>query len=83
MKNGPAEILSNERIAEDTYEMVLRTGIAREVRCGQFVQVQVPGYFLRRPISVHRVLDENTLSLIYKVVGDGTRTLSPMHESEK
>lgn len=76
MKNGPSKILSNERIAEDTYEMILRTGIAREVRCGQFVQVQVPGYFLRRPISVHRVLDENTLSLIYKVVGDGTRTLS-------
>ena len=76
MKSGPAEILSNERIAEDTYEMILRTDIAREVLCGQFVQVQIPGYFLRRPISVHRILDDHTLSLIYKVVGDGTRTLS-------
>ena len=76
MKSGPAEILTNERIAEDTYEMILRTDIAREVRCGQFVQVQIPGYFLRRPISVHRILDDHTLSLIYKVVGDGTLALS-------
>ena len=78
MKSGTAAVLSNTRIAADTYEMILQSDVADEADCGQFVQVLVPGYYLRRPISVHRILPDHRLSLIYKVVGDGTRTMSEM-----
>ncbi len=81
MKVRDALVLRNQRIAKDTWEMILRTDIAREVQCGQFVQVQVPGFYLRRPISVHRVKDD-TVSLIYKVVGDGTARMTETAEGE-
>ena len=82
MKRGTAIILSNTMIAEDTYEMILKTEVTDDADCGQFVQVQVPGYYLRRPISIHRILPDHQLSLIYKVVGDGTRVMSEMAEGE-
>ncbi len=45
------------------------------VRPGQFVQVRVPGFYLRRPISVCD-WDADTLTLIYKVLGHGTEAMS-------
>ena len=44
---------------------------------GQFVNIRIEGCYLRRPISVAD-WDENTLTLIYKVVGEGTKRLSRM-----
>ena len=82
MKTEMALITENRQIAADTWKMVLKTTIASETGCGQFVQVQVPGYFLRRPISVCRVLDEEHLVLIYKVVGDGTARMAEMSAGE-
>jgi dihydroorotate dehydrogenase electron transfer subunit len=41
------------------------------VKPGQFVQVQVPGFYLRRPISVCEA-EGNEMTLIYKAVGQGT-----------
>jgi len=50
------------------------TGISKT---GQFVQIQLPGFYLRRPISINDwVSGENgTLDLIYKVVGHGTESM--------
>lgn len=50
------------------------TGISKT---GQFVQIQLPGFYLRRPISINDwVNGENgTLDLIYKVVGHGTESM--------
>ncbi|MBE7023355.1 MAG: dihydroorotate dehydrogenase electron transfer subunit [Clostridia bacterium] len=42
---------------------------------GQFVNIQIDGLYLRRPISVCDY-DEGTLTLIYKVVGEGTEIMS-------
>lgn len=44
---------------------------------GQFVNLKIEGFFLRRPISVCDVTND-TLTLIYKVVGRGTEKLSEM-----
>ena len=44
---------------------------------GQFCQLQLPGLYLRRPISICD-WDENCMTLIYKVVGQGTEALSRM-----
>ena len=81
MRTAAAVIMANEAIARDVYRMILKTDLGQEVQCGQFVQVAVPGYFLRRPISVHRA-DAEGISLIYRIAGDGTRTLSELKAGE-
>ena len=64
-------ITENVNIAKNTWRMAIRGDMTRITRPGQFVQLQVPGFYLRRPISVCD-FDESTLTLIYKVIGHGT-----------
>lgn len=69
-------ILSNEQIASHIYKMRL-AGATDGIKAGQFVDISVPGLFLRRPISVCDV-EGSVLTLIYKVVGEGTRKMAAM-----
>lgn len=75
-------VISNNLIGLDVYRMEIETSIAREVQCGQFVQVQVPGFFLRRPISVSEKLDDKRLVLIYKKVGEGTEVMTHLKKND-
>ncbi|MGI6511436.1 MAG: dihydroorotate dehydrogenase electron transfer subunit [Catenisphaera adipataccumulans] len=70
-----AVILTNVRIAPDIYRMELKCTMKAEP--GQFVQVQVPGTYLRRPISICEVTG-SSLVLIYKVVGKGTAIMAEL-----
>lgn len=74
-------VISNEKIAKNTYKMLL-SGNTDGVRPGQFVNIKIDGFFLRRPISVCDI-EENTLTLIYKTVGAGTDKLSKTEKGEK
>ena len=74
-------VKSNVKIAKNTYEMVL-CGNADGIRCGQFVNLKIDGFFLRRPISVCDV-EGDTLTLIYKVVGAGTEAMAKMGEGTR
>ncbi len=67
-------ILENRPIAKNTYEMVLSGG-TEGIRPGQFVNLKLPGYYLRRPISVCD-FGPGRLTLIYKVVGHGTEYMA-------
>lgn len=71
------KILSNERIARDVYKMILEGDTQYITVPGQFINLQLDGRFLRRPISVCDY-DERTITIIYKVVGEGTAQLSQM-----
>jgi len=71
------KIESNELIARDTFRMVLRTDGPVAVRSGEFVDIAIPGWYLRRPISVHDTLPDGVI-LIYKVVGEGTKVMAGM-----
>ena len=75
MKNGIYEIVSNRPIALDTYEMVLAGDMGFVENPGQFVNIQLEGLYLRRPISICD-WDDRTMTLIYKVVGRGTRQMA-------
>ncbi len=75
MKNSKAKILFNTPIAKDIYRMDLETDIAPEAKPGQFVQISVPGFFVRRPISISWV-EGNTLRIVYKIMGEGTDKLT-------
>ena len=69
-------IIENENIARDVFELKLSIDNCQlSTAPGQFVNLQIGGYYLRRPISVCD-WDGETLTLIYKVVGQGTERLA-------
>ena len=74
MKQILFTVESNAALTPWVYRMVL-SGDTQGIRPGQFVEVAVPGKYLRRPISVCD-FGENSLTLVYKVVGEGTDILS-------
>lgn len=76
MKQVIFHILSNEPLTESVYRMVLE-GDTEGIRAGQFVDIEIPEQYLRRPISVCYA-DARTLTIIYKVVGVGTDKLAHM-----
>ena len=80
MKNTIFKILSNANLTSNVYIMTLK-GDTEGIRCGQFVNIQLDGLFLRRPISVCDC-EGDVLTLIYKVVGRGTEKMSHMAEGE-
>ena len=81
MKEQNARVMTNERIAKDIWKMELATDTS-EIACpGQFVGVKIPGLFLRRPISLCDYAP-GRITLIYKVVGEGTDLLTKMQENE-
>ena len=77
MKQGIFQILSNTPLTDSVYKMVLEGDTSAITAAGQFVNIQLTGKFLRRPISVCDY-DEKTLTIIYKVVGKGTAQMSAM-----
>ncbi len=82
------EIVEQIEIAPHIFRSVLvEPTIARESKPGQFVNVRVCGCYdplLRRPFSVHAVNpDKGTFSLLYDVVGRGTKILMEMNIGEK
>lgn len=81
MKQTVFQITQNHAIAPGVMEMCL-TGDTAGIRPGSFVNIQIDGLYLRRPISVCD-LEEHTLTLIYKVVGAGTEQLSQMPAGER
>ena len=81
MKNLVFEILTNKKIAKNTFECVL-CGDVSDIKCGQFVNITVDGLYLRRPISVCNA-EDGKLTLIYKVVGVGTEKMSKMEKGTK
>lgn len=82
MKQSIFEVKANTKIAENTYKMVLGGDCSGITASGQFVNIKLDGFFLRRPISVCDYND-NELILIYKVVGKGTEYMAELGAGEK
>ena len=82
MKQSIFTIISNESLTRDVFKMVLSGDTSAVTNCGQFVNIQLDGLFLRRPISVCDY-DAETLTIIYKVVGKGTEQMAAMKAGEK
>lgn len=80
IKQQKAIIISNDKVALNTYCMVIKCPTAAlPVRPGQFMHIQVPNrrdLLLRRPISINSVDKTNsTMSLIIQSKGEGTKHL--------
>ncbi len=82
MKKVIFTILTNERLTDSVYKMTLSGDTSGIERPGQFVNIQLDGLYLRRPISVCDY-DNGVLTLIYKVVGKGTEQMSWLDSGTK
>ena len=82
MKQSIFTILENTPLTRDVYRMVLEGDTSAITAPGQFVNIQLSGNFLRRPISVCD-WNDTTLTIVYKVVGKGTEQMAGMDPGEK
>ena len=82
MKQSIFKIESNFPLTENVYKMVLRGDASAITAPGQFINIQLSGKYLRRPISVCDA-DGDSVTVIYKTVGAGTEQMSLMSEGEK
>ena len=71
------KVLSNEPLTPVVYRMVLEGDTQYITHSGQFINIELEGKFLRRPISVSDY-DATTVTIIYKVVGSGTEQMREM-----
>ncbi len=81
MKQSIFEIIQNTPLTSTVYKMVLKGDTSEITASGQFVNIKLDGFYLRRPISVCDVV-ENELTIIYKVVGKGTKQMAEMEEGK-
>ncbi|MBR2895240.1 MAG: dihydroorotate dehydrogenase electron transfer subunit [Oscillospiraceae bacterium] len=81
MKQGIYTIASNRPLTADVWEMRLLGDTSAITAPGQFVNIKLDGLFLRRPISVCD-WDDESITIIYKVVGKGTAAMSAMTEGQ-
>lgn len=77
MKQGLFAVKENVPLTDVVYRMVLKGDTAALSATGQFVNLKLDGYYLRRPISVCD-WDDQTITLIYKVVGSGTEFMATL-----
>ena len=75
MREGIYSVCGNEQIADSVFKMTLTGDTGAITAPGQFVNVEIDGLFLRRPISVCDV-EGDRLTLIYKAVGVGTEKMA-------
>lgn len=81
MKQVLFSVKENTPLTDNVYKMIF-TGDCSDITApGQFVNIKIDGLFLRRPISVCDRTD-NELTIIYKVVGNGTDEMSRMENGQ-
>ena len=77
MKQALLTVKENAPLTENVYKMTLCGDCSDITSAGQFVNIRIDGLFLRRPISVCD-RDGDILTIIYKIVGKGTDSMSKM-----
>ncbi len=82
MKQAILTVKENAPIARDAYRMVLSGDVSAVTAPGQFINLALAGQFLRRPISVCDC-DGNAVTILYKVVGQGTAQMAGMKAGER
>ena len=77
MKQSIFTIKENRALTDLVWLMRLEGDTSEITAAGQFVNIQLDGLYLRRPISVFDC-EEGLLSIIYKVVGKGTEKMTTL-----
>ena len=82
MNRGIYEILENKALTKDIFQMILSGETSHITAPGQFINIQLDGFYLRSPISICDY-DDKTITIIYKVVGQGTEAMAKLAAGEK
>jgi len=81
------EIVKNELIANDIYEMTLKTDRLPQIFAGQFANVKIANrtdLILRRPFCIYSVdAKNNSIKIGYALRGEGTKALSLLEKGQK
>ncbi|WZL72947.1 dihydroorotate dehydrogenase electron transfer subunit [Clostridiaceae bacterium 35-E11] len=77
-----AKIISNEQVDQNIYLLKIEGKFAGEM--GQFYMVRAWEQYpvLSRPLSIHNI-EENSISFLYAVVGEGTEILSKLKVNDE
>lgn len=81
MKDSNLIIIQNIPLTSDVFQMKLGGDISSVKNPGEFVNIKIDGFYLRRPISVCDKTDE-VLTLVYKAVGKGTEKMANMSSGD-
>ncbi|MDD6302224.1 MAG: dihydroorotate dehydrogenase electron transfer subunit [Bacillales bacterium] len=75
MKNVELTITKNDKVSKDIYLMRLEGDCSSISNEGEFIEIQLPNKYLRRPISVSS-FSQNHVDILYKILGQGTKEMS-------
>lgn len=81
MTQGIYRVEYNKKLVPDVWELRLTGDTGAITAPGQFINIQIDGLFLRRPISICD-WDGEGITVIYKVVGRGTAALSDVEPGQ-
>lgn len=82
MKEVILEVVDNINVKNDIYLLTLSGDVSEIKNSGEFAELKLNNYYLRRPISIHDV-ENNTVKFLYKVLGHGTRDLTKYKKGDK
>jgi dihydroorotate dehydrogenase electron transfer subunit len=85
MDDIEAKIIENRNIVSNYFFLKLRLSKPMgTIKPGQFIMLKVPDrdVFLRRPFSVYDY-SKDTITIVYRIVGKGTKSLSEAKKNEK
>ncbi len=82
MLNSVFTVRSNKPIAPGVFKMELEGDVLPITAPGQFVNIELDGFYLRRPISVCD-LSTDLLTIVYKVAGSGTAAMSRLERGKR
>ena len=82
MENVILKVVFNKQVSDDVYLMRLQGDLSAIKNPGEFVEIKLDNYYLRRPISVHD-FSSTHLDLLYKVLGQGTLDMSSYKEGKE
>ena len=78
-----ARVIAQEELAKDIFSMRIETGIAKAALPGQFISLYTKSEarLLPRPVSICET-DNDSLRIVYRIAGDGTREFSSYKEGD-
>lgn len=75
MKDYRSKIIFNKQIANDIYKLRVQKDINLSFLAGQFIEIRLDNFYLRRPFSIAYEGDDY-FDVIYKIFGCGTKFMS-------
>ena len=75
MENLLFKVIENDKLTNNIYKLKLEGNTSSIKNPGEFINIKLNNFYLRRPFSLADY-DKNSLTIFYKVVGEGTKALT-------